>query len=87
MLEEFQRDSVDLAHGEIGHAAEIDGTLALSASRPSGSGGAFGAAGAFPFIAQKSTKVAGDNRGRDKHGPADTAPAAGSLAAPLMAEN
>src|ERR1017187_9749584 len=31
MLYEFQRGSVHLFHGKIGHAAEIDGALALSA--------------------------------------------------------
>ena len=31
MLHEFQRGSIHLFHGQIGHAAEIDGALALSA--------------------------------------------------------
>ena len=31
MLDEFQRGSIDLFDGQTGHAAEIDGALALSA--------------------------------------------------------
>jgi hypothetical protein len=31
MLDELQRGPIHLFHGEIGHAAEIDGALALSA--------------------------------------------------------
>ena len=31
MLDEFQRGSVHLFHGKVGHAAEIDRALALSA--------------------------------------------------------